>query len=86
MITIGSNTQAVCIPKSAKIKTAANKKNLGLLNLLLAESLNEECFVSRPAISIIVPNGHTQPQKNLPNINASKTIIREKIIPERISL
>jgi len=85
IMTMGSNTQAICIPAIEKAIMVASKKNFGGLNLLFIVSRKTLfSFLSAPNISMVVPKGHTQPQKNLPAMNVKAMARREKAVPARI--
>jgi hypothetical protein len=79
-IVIGSNTQADCIPTKDNSVIPANKYSF--IWLILFDALYEGFLCdSVPVQSIIVPIGHTQPQKNLPNTKVNTSINIENIIP-----
>ncbi|MCM8760739.1 MAG: hypothetical protein NC933_01170 [Candidatus Omnitrophica bacterium] len=83
VITIGSKAQAICQPAAAATKRAARSRNFGFIRILFALSDRIHLFRLRlEAISIDVPRGQTQPQKNLPNANVMHNIPTKATIPE----
>ena len=87
VITTGSKNQATCIPKNENVRITPSIIYFNSELFLL--KLSPVCFrffLIDPVISINVPNGHTQPQKNLPNIKINIGIITANNIPGRNNL